>query len=371
MPDPVLWPLDDHTRAKHQVLRAYLDQWIPIMGQQALKVYGAGRTSQPRLLLVDGFAGPGRYATGQPGSPLIMLDALTSHVALPRLGPVKFLFLFIEQDERRVEHLREEIAGFSLPANAEVIIEHGQFERTFSELVDRISPGKVLIPTFAFIDPFGYAAASMSLTGRLLDFPRSEALFFLPLSYLHRFVGRAGQETALTSLFDTEEWRDAIPLGGNDRREFLIRLFERQLRLQGRVKHVISFELRTKDGNDYRLIFASGHPAGRKAMKQAMWKVDPERGTRYVAHTDAGQEVLFEPAVDTQPLLAELRRAFGRRWFSPAEARAVTEETLFLEDSHLKKRTLAPAEEDGTIEVQRPPGRRRGTFTDDARIRFV
>jgi three-Cys-motif partner protein len=218
MPDPVLWRLDDHTRAKHRVLRAYLDQWIPIMGQQAVKVHAAGSATPPRLLLVDGFAGPGRYVDGEPGSPLIMLDALASHVALSRLGSVKFIFLFIEQDERRVERLREEVAKVNLPPNAEVLIEYGKFEETFGDLVDRISPGHVLIPTFAFIDPFGYSAASMSLTGRLLDFPRSEALFFLPLSYLHRFVGRAGQEAALTSLFDTDEWRDAIPLSGDERR---------------------------------------------------------------------------------------------------------------------------------------------------------
>jgi three-Cys-motif partner protein len=284
---------------------------------------------------------------------------------------VKFIFLFIEQDKRRVDHLREEVARFKVPANAEVIIEHGQFEQSISDFVVQVSPGKVLIPTFAFIDPFGYSAAAMSLTGRLLDFPRSEALFFLPLSYIHRFVGRTGQETALTSLFDTEEWRDAIPLSGDKRREFLVRLFERQLQRQGQVKHVISFELRTKDGNDYRLIFASGHPAGRRAMKQAMWKVDPQQGTRYVAHTDTGQEVLFKSAVDTRPLLDELRRAFGNRWFSPAEARSVTELTLFLEDSHLKTLTLVPAEENGIIEVRRPLGRRRGTFTDDAKIRFL
>jgi three-Cys-motif partner protein len=341
------------------------------MGQQALKVPGAGSASQPRLLLVDGFAGPGRYATGEPGSPLIMLEALTSHVALPRLGGVKFMFLFIEQDQPRVEHLRDEVARFKLPANAEVVIEQGQFEQTISNLVGRTSPAQVLVPTFAFIDPFGYSTASMSLTGRLLDFPRSEALFFLPLSYIHRFVGRAGQEAALTSLFDTDDWRGAIPLSGDERRKFLVRLFESQLQRQGQVKHVISFELRTMDGNDYRLIFASGHPAGRKAMKQAMWKVDPQQGTRYVAHTDRGQEVLFTSAVDTQPLLDQLRRAFGNRWFSPAEARAVTEQTLFLEDSHLKKLTLLPAEENGIIEVKRPPGRRRGSFTDDTKIRFL
>ena len=37
MPEPVRWEMKDHTRAKHRVLRSYLDQWIPIMGRQALR----------------------------------------------------------------------------------------------------------------------------------------------------------------------------------------------------------------------------------------------------------------------------------------------------------------------------------------------
>jgi hypothetical protein len=68
---PVLWELDDHTAAKHRVLRGYLDGWIPVMANRA-----AHRIGQPRLLLADGFAGPGRYAAGERGSPLLMLDAL-------------------------------------------------------------------------------------------------------------------------------------------------------------------------------------------------------------------------------------------------------------------------------------------------------
>jgi three-Cys-motif partner protein len=372
MPDPILWSLDDHTRAKHRVLRAYLDGWIPIMGQQALKVHGLHSSEPPRLLLVDGFAGPGRYTGGEPGSPLIMLDALSSHAALPRLGRVKFIFLFIEQDERRVARLRHELDGLAIPANAQVTVEHGKFEETFGELVARISGrGRMLIPTFAFVDPFGYSAASMSLTGRLLNFPRSEALFFLPLSYIHRFVGRVGQESALDSLFDTGEWRNAIPLGGDERRLFLMRLFERQLQRQGQVRHVISFELRTKDGNDYRLVFATGHDAGLRLIKEAMWRVDPLEGTRYVAHTDTGQEVLFKQAVDTGPLLAELQNEFGSKWFTPADASRVALRTPFLEDRHLKRLTLVPAEKKGLIEVRRPPARRAGSFTDDVKIRFV
>src|SRR5664280_2317744 len=250
MSEPVLWDLDPHTAAKHRVLRAYLDAWIPVMAQQALTVRRFS-TEAPRLLLVDGFAGPGGYANGELGSPLIMLDALLSHSAFERLGGVSFLFLFIEHDKRRVEHLRSEVTSLGpLPANVSVQIEHGEFESTFGSLVDGITDrGKILVPTFTFIDPFGYSSASMSLTGRLTGFPRCEVLFFLPLSFVHRFVGREGQDVALTSLFGSDEWRHAATLTGKARRTYLLELFERRLASGAHVRHVRSFQLHTQDGN--------------------------------------------------------------------------------------------------------------------------
>lgn len=371
MSDPILWPLEDHTRAKHRVLRAYLDAWIPIMGQQALKVLTFGGR-EPRLLLVDGFAGPGRYEDGEPGSPLIMLDALIEHKALPRLAAVQFIYLFIEKDRRRFDRLRAELAARTLPKNVHVRVEHGAFDETLHALLDEV-PGSshTLVPSFAFIDPFGYAQASMSLAGRLLDFPRAEALFFLPLTYIARFVGRAGQERALTSLFGSEQWREAIPLDGGARLDFLRALFERQLDAQGQVKHVRSFALKTRDGNDYRLIFATGHNRGIDVMLRAMWSVDPYAGIQYTARTASGQEVLFQPSVNTAPLTAELRNAFGNRWFTISEAQTITREAGFLVDGHLKKLTLRRAEKSGELEVERPGGRKAGTFTDDVRMRFI
>ena len=369
MPEPVRWAMQPHTAAKHRVLRCYLDGWIPIMGHQALKVR-ARTGEEPRLLVVDGFAGPGRYIGGEPGSPLIMLEALTAHAALPQLSEVQFHYLFIEQDGRRVAALGEELAALNLPPNVQFHLEQGHFEDSFGALVDDISGrGRALIPTFAFIDPFGYSDATMSLTARFLDFPRSEAIFFLPLSHIARFVSRAGQEPVLTALFDSERWREAIPLSGEDRRAFLLGLFEQQLLSQGQVNHVTSFQLRTIDGNDYRLVFATGHPKGLEVMKRAMWTVDPAGGTSYAARTDTGQEVLFTPDVDTGPLLVELREVFGSGWFTPAQAADVTDRTTpFIASSHLKMKTLAPAERTGILEVDRPEGCRQ--FADGARMRF-
>lgn len=335
------------------------------MGHQALRVGG----NNPRLLLVDGFAGPGRYATGEPGSPLIMLDALLSHRSFEELTDVHFVYLFIEQDEARVNHLRQEIAEIGdLPKNVAVHIEHGEFEATFSAVIDPIiEEGAHLVPTFAFIDPFGYSSASMSITGRLLDFPRCESLFFLPMSFIHRFVGRTGQEAALTSLFGTDEWRAAVPFQGQDRTAHLLALFERQLEQSGGVEYVRSFQLRTQDGNDYRLVFSLGHLKGLEIAKDAMWSVDPVTGTSYTATTESGQEVLFSAGemVDTTPLLAELRAQFGSEWFSIDQADRCTVVDTPFRKAHLRRLTLQPAEKAGDLEVQRP-----GRGFKNARMKF-
>jgi len=343
------------------------------MGQQSQSLYAAGRLDNPRLLLVDGFAGPGRYTEGEAGSPLIMLDLLSSHTVLERIPDVQFFCLFIEQDPRRVAYLEEEVAKLTIPASVDVIIKEGRFEEIFRGLVDGITDGKSLIPTFAFIDPFGYTGASMSLTSRFLDFKRSEALFFLPLSYINRFVGRDGQATALNALFDTEKWQELVPLSGDARKLALLSLFESQLRRQGQVRHVTSFELHTRDGNDYRLVFATGHPKGLRLIKDAMWSVDPYEGTRYVARTDSGQEVLFQSQPDTGPLLTELRTICGNRWFTVGEVIRImdTDAMPWLAERHLRKLTLVPAEKAGIIEVRRPPGCRSGAFRDDVRVRFI
>lgn len=209
----------------------------------------------------------------------------------------------------------------------------------------------------------------MSLTGKLLAFPRCEVLIFLPLSFVHRFVGREGQEAALTSLFGCEDWRQAIDLAGQERSAYLLDLFERQLGSNTTVEHVRSFQLRTQDGNDYRLVFGVGHDKGLGLAKDAMWKVDPIAGASYSATTESGQEVLFtaDDVVDTTPLLLELRSKFGTDWFTIDQAERCTLINTPYRIGHLRQRTLQPAEKAGKLEVQRTG--RRGF--KNARIRFL
>lgn len=347
------------------MLRSYLDAWLPIMshGAHYRSVMGKGR-----LVLVDGFAGPGRYSTGEDGSPLVMLKAFLEHTQR-QLITADLLYLFIEERHDRIERLREEVAKLKLPSQVQVRLEEGRFEAVFTGLLDEIeSSGAQLAPTFAFIDPFGYTGNPMDLAGRFLAFQRCEAMVYMPLPFVNRFVGRAGQEQALTALYGSERWRKALEHQGASRVQFLHELFQEQLCFESSERLVRSFEIPTAEGNGYRLYFTTGNEKGLEKMKEAMWRADPLGGERFRDTTD--ELVLFEPEPDTSPLLRALKAHFGDRTFSIEEAERFTLlDTAYLPRAHLKQRTLAPAERSEHL-VALSPRKRRATYPARTQLRF-
>ncbi len=153
-PKTVIWPLDEHTRAKHEILRRYLNGWLPIM-----------TTYNGKIIFIDGFAGPGEYTSGEVGSPIIAIDTFLKHNYQP-IRDKEVIFLFIEQDKARFEHLEQLLSNrfqkhlFSSKLTYEVL--NGNFNATMNDLLTRIEnqQGR-LAPTFAFIDPFGFSHTPM------------------------------------------------------------------------------------------------------------------------------------------------------------------------------------------------------------------
>lgn len=366
--DDTLWDLDPHTAAKHRLLRAYVDAWFPIMAYQTLKVRAG---DDPRLLIVDGFAGPGRYKTGEDGSPLILLKALLDHASFGDWDDMKFIFLFIEHDQERVDHLEGEVENLDLPDNVFVEIQQGEFRDRFGELVEQTHETNMhLVPTFAFIDPFGYTQAPVSFVGRFFEFPRCEALIFLPLDAINRFLGWDKMKPTLNELFGDDRWKEALEFEGIERREKLLSLFEESIEEQGEIEFVRSFAVKTLEGRDYRLVFATGSKVGLSRFKDAMWSVDPVAGTRFVATTKDGQELLFGASaeLDTKPLLDQLRTRFGTDWFTVEDAEDCCLLDTPYKKGHLRQKTLAPARKRGELEVH--PDSAKGFNTVD-RMRFT
>ncbi len=361
---PVLWKINRHTRAKHTILRKYLDAWLPILG--------AGRSAHRDVVLIDAFAGPGRYEGGEDGSPIIMLKAYLEHSAELAATPH---FFFIEENPSRYARLRDEVAAIELESDAQVEVIEGSFGVEFPQLVKRLrATYRPLPPAFAFIDPFGAGDLPEVLSTPLLAIPRCEVLVYVPIGFLARFAETPEFEPIMESLYGGGEWRAVThAVTFEEKKRILHDLFLKAL--QARVSLVRSFEItraHEAGGNTYYLFFGTDNPLGMTRMKDAMWKVDPAAGQAFKDSTLIDHPVLFEQKPDFSRLQEMLRNHFGNRWFTIEEAEQYTlRETPFRHNAHLRTPLFAPAEKSGAIEVVRPVGKRASSFTAGTRIRFA
>ena len=359
-PRTTRWKCDAHTLAKHRILREYLQAWLPIMGM-----------THPLVRVIDGFAGPGRYAGGEPGSPMIMLNAFLDHASRPRIG-ARIEYLFIEERLDRYEALRSEVEGLQLtsplPANVSVDIRHGSFDHHMPMVAPyfEVDPP----PTFAFVDPFGWSDAPMHLTSKILGVNRCEALIYVPLPFIARFVTQPDVEDSLLLLFGSDSWKAARDFDENGRLPVLQECFEREMLRH--CTYVRAFEIRPDGNRGYTLFFGTRHQRGLEKMKEVMWKLDPAQGCAYSDSTDPRQTVLFQPTPDYAQLEAMLRREYGRKRFTIEQAEDFVVVNTPFAKSHLKRGTLKPAAAAGRLTVpDATVGRRSGTFPPGTNLRFV
>jgi len=370
--EPVTWEREDHTKAKHDLLLAFFNKWVSIHSEHFAK-RGRGL-----VRIYDGFAGPGVYSSGEPGSPLILMHALCTNPNMHRRWQaVRYELHFVEKDPARAamldgrlrefERAMRDGAGWTDRVRWSVTC--GRYEKNVPQAVAGNSA------LFLFLDPFGYSHAPMTLTQDLIQQPKSDTLIFLPLSFANRFAGREGQGPALDRFFGSPAWRD-VP-DGPGRPDALLELFQQQLRAAG-LKWVLPFLLKPEErGNAYWIVGGSSHLAGFASIKEGFWAVDPVNGQGFAAprSAPAGQETLAleepaPPGPNAAPLLEMLRDQFGHELFTVEDAIEVTKRSRFL-DGHLKRLTLAAAEKARHLEVNRPSGARQFREGKGITMRFV
>lgn len=258
-----VWPIENHTLAKHEILKEYLNAWIPILG----------RTSG-RIIFLDGFAGPGIYKGGEKGSPIIAMKTAMEHQSIRSVKEIRFAF--IENDKKRSEILKQTIENEfpNLPSNIHYEIISGDFVNSLTNTLNSIEEnGKNLAPTLAFLDPFGYSEVPFELVSRLLNYSRCELLLTFMSGFVNRFMDKS-HEKAVDSLFGIESWKGARDIEDtDDRLNFLLELYSSQLESIG-IKFVRPFKMMDSSRRTiYDLVFATKHWKGMDAMKKAMLKV--------------------------------------------------------------------------------------------------
>jgi three-Cys-motif partner protein len=354
-----VWPLDPHTAAKHAILRRYLNAWIPIMSRY-----------NERVLYIDGFAGPGIYQNGEPGSPIIALDAALAQEQHIR-GEIDFLF--IEADRKRYEHLERQLKERSLPTKFSVEAVHGRFDETLKAVLDPLpASGKQLIPTFAFVDPFGFSHTPMSVIAGIMRNPRCEVLITFMYEESNRFLSHEDHPATFDALFGCDAWRACLQHGTPVMRERCIRdAYQRQLLASG-IKHVRAFKMRNRDNRtDYFLFFGTNNLIGLAKMKESMWRVDQRGEFEFSDATNADQILLFADAPDFGVLRRQLQRLAGKTLPVEQIEEFVLTETAFTA-SHYKRvlRELELSSPPGLAVRAAKEGRKRGFFPAGTIVKF-
>ncbi len=361
------WEPDLHTLAKHQIVRGYLDAWVAIMSH-----FGSRKRSLERLLVVDGFAGPGLYDNGERGSPLLMMEAVRNHT---HDLPLPVRLLFIEKDpevharlESNTRQAREE--ALASQRFDQIRVMKGECETIIRDGLARYDEqDEELGPAFFFLDQFGYSQVSMGLIGDIMRRRYCEAFTFLNWRDLNRWMRDESKADGITRAFGGDEWRKALGMPPGARAAFLLDYYTKALRGGGNARYVWHFAMHDSDDRlIYWLFFCTNSLIGLKEMKRAMLRVDQSGQFRFSDRDDPRQGYLFDGS-NTESVADRLYSIVAGKTMTVSEV----EEVVLTETAGvLHKGALKVLEGQGKLTPVDPPkGRRPRTYPDkDLRLRI-
>lgn len=364
IPKAPIWPLDPHTKAKHEILRRYLSAWFPILASY-----------HGRVLYIDGFCGPGQYSTGEKGSPIIALNVALNHQA--RFNG-ELVFIFIDEDKDRIANLKQMIAEFELPKNFNILIECGEFSDVMGQLFSELdTENKNLAPSFIFIDPFGFSGIPFRLVRKILQNPHCEVFINFMTDSINRWRNHPKEEIKrhIEELLEAEiaDINEYLLANGNPSHSALRDAY--LTKLQNEAKKVRYFEMRNDRNRPiYHLFFATNNPLGFVKMKEAMWATDPSGNFSFSDATNPTQITLF----GEEPILSDLKTALLKELSNGEPVNCswirqfIGDNTIYI--SKHATRLLKDMEEDQSIIVEKEKvdgtPRRKGTFPDGTIIKI-
>lgn len=294
---------DEYTslqQAKHAMVERYLHVWFAKLGMSKL---------MGRLNYVDTHAGPGRFRTGEPGSPIVAVKSLLDHKY--RGGLLmgnEFQFYFFERNEEFANRLRTEVSLLGdLPGGINVdVIEGSSFE--LLEQILGLGGRQAVRPTFAFVDPFSWNISG-ELLKRLFNSGKVEIFLNLIWRELDLAISHAFNEpnsqwpNRMDYVFGNRRWRAALQStkDSSQRADVVVDLLKDYLG----ARWASSFRMvGASNTHKYSMVHFATHPAARIAMREVMWRQCPS-GDFEVRQREHGGQLRLE----SDPDLTIVRRA--------------------------------------------------------------
>lgn len=339
--------LKEVSKAKHYILKKYFPAWARILGSR-----------NPTLVYVDCFAGAGRYAGGEEGSPLIILNQAKKLAEKSKFG---ILAIFVEKDANTAEILRSQIPK-NLPNRVKAMVLNEDAHNFVQEFLNVLPEG---MPTFFFIDPYGHPLA-IPIINEILSKERTEVFLNLMWYAMNMHLNNPRTKGAITKMFGGDSnWLDApfMEQSGIERENAFIDYFLSKLNAKYELKFRIKFspedrvpggEHRTK----YYLIHLSNHPKAALLMKEVMWRIGDEEGT--FDYSARHQGVLFShtPQVDELANYLKQHYCYSGKELTFDKLREETWALPFIEKHY--REVIKQMESNGEVLVDRIESKKTG-----------
>src|SRR5258707_1723626 len=360
----------EQSQIKARIVAKYFWAWAKVIIPTAKK-------QNNRIAYIDLFAGPGRYKDGTISTPLMVLGRAIADRDMSQM----LVTHFNDGNGDNASSLQKainELAGIEKLKYAPKV----DSKEVGSEIVQMFSKMN-LVPTFFFVDPWGYKGLSLGLINSVLKNWGCDCVFFFNYNRINMGLSNDMVREHMNVLFGVDR-ANAVRqkldgLRRNERETLIVEELSLALKEMG-ANYVLPFSFRNDAGTrtTHHLIFASKNFRGYDIMKGIMAQESSEN-TQGVASFE------YSPASEKFPLLFELTRPLDdleEMMLAEFQGKMLTMGEIYLRHSvgrpYLQrnyKKILAAMEAAGKISAdppatERPRKKGKITFADHVRVTF-
>lgn len=278
---------------KARIVEKYFWAWANVIIPTAKKV-------DPRIAYIDLFAGPGRYKDGSKSTPIKVLETAISNPDMQNM----LVTVFNHADAEHINSLQETIN--SIPGIENLKYKPQVINHEVGENIVKTFNERKLVPTFFFVDPWGYKGLSLQLINSVVKDWGCDCIFFFNYNRINMGLGNAAVEEHMNALFGkirADKVREKLKTLNSKERELAVveALCEALKEMGG--EYVLPFRFKHENGNrtSHHLIFVSKQVKGYAIMKDIMAKESSEQNQGVPSFE-------YNPATYKQPLLFEFYR---------------------------------------------------------------
>jgi three-Cys-motif partner protein len=362
MPPKFFDEREDQSEVKARIVSKYFYVWAKIIVPHA---------RSQRIAYIDLFAGPGRYKDGSASTPLMVLERAIAEPALRD----SLVTMFNDEDPEHITNLESEIA--KLPGIETLKYKPDISTGSVGAGIAASLQSMKLVPTFSFIDPFGYKGLSLGLVQGAIKDWGSDCVFFFNYNRINAGISNELVDDHINSLFGEERatrLREAVKGKNPAQREAIVLEHLAQALKELGGKFVLPFRFRNAAGtrSTHHLIFVSKHVRGYEIMKEIMAKESSthDQGVPSLEYSpaDASTPLLFSLQRPLEKLAEELPTKFSGRRISMVQIYNEHHvDTPFIKKNY--KDALLALEAKGVISAE-PAKRKGGTFGDNVIVTF-